>query len=596
MVGKLSPKSTECVHCCWDATRRGYTAHMSQSDRPIEQGSTPSPSESQQEANAGIYQRELGTRMCDNPSGQPSDSGPIANQCEGRDGNEREPDGRDKNSDGPPSRRRACPAASEPAARDNSITAPLTHCAEADTLCRSVTADTTEVPLAPCVPARAPECSERRAAYDEGVTGEEIDASCTAVGASLLLTAVLGASQRTARHVNVTGRRGVSAGLVRLFILATTAATVRGWWGHDPGNSFYTGQRYSVAPATWEQPETGRTLKEFPKELPAGIRRSQQALLDALQFCEHANPSGVFGVWDAQFVFAEPPLHLMREVGPWGWGYETGAVRLVTAGELRAALRAEPFGGGGYRLQAWYTDEGDAEHGSPVLPAQHSNPGADDDFDDDFSDDEPGHNHECDFCGRTFYAAPGQASFHGGPLDCCGCYGECNDQAMIRGHASGNVSTAAECLIATEGVEGAQQRAETMQSEVATDWALRWPRVTRHSRTEPEIAARSISEKPMQFIPTPIEEIAKPKAEKGTEAALAYLNGGNVNELHTRNVGASKPAEHSPHWQHYLRCASHHISAIAIWTSTDNETENTMTRELPLDTIPRHRVILFRQK
>ena len=254
--------------------------------------------------------------------------------------------------------------------------------------------------------------------------------------------AALAAMRRAVDWVQVSGDGSAARGLRASVLMALIAGA--GAWriGHDPGTDARGQRRAPNAPETWRPTypvDDSVVLREYPPQLLGGERRGRAELLTLFEVCRWASNTQLFAVWESHFEHVPPPPELAGQWGQYGHVIEHGIVRLTTPDEIRETLSEENFGGGGFFLQAWYTDAA-LTYKDLVRPfGSMLPPDSPSDDDDDYHphEDEPPSwdrwlgRGRCDFCG-----APGASSWYGSSLNDCGCYGE-SDRAAAPNNASG---------------------------------------------------------------------------------------------------------------------------------------------------------------
>ena len=120
------------------------------------------------------------------------------------------------------------------------------------------------------------------------------------------------------------------------------------------------------------------------------------------------------------------------------------------------------------------------------------------------------------------------------------------------------------------------------------DWNTRLIRVICASSSEAEMAAGAFAGKRGQFVRSLINEMKEKGVDVDIGHEFVYLIDNSACDGLTSNVGTNKKTEHFLRWQYFLRWLVYHKYAIVLWTGTEDQTGDVLTKVLPSHSFIKH--------
>ena len=123
----------------------------------------------------------------------------------------------------------------------------------------------------------------------------------------------------------------------------------------------------------------------------------------------------------------------------------------------------------------------------------------------------------------------------------------------------------------------------------AVDWSTKLIKVICHSSAEAEVAAGCFCGKRCMFVRSYLNELKSLGIGAGINGPFVFLIDNSACGPLTSNVGVSRTTEHFLRWQHYLRWLVVHGMVKVIWTPTDMQSSDILTKVLAAGLFIKHR-------
>jgi hypothetical protein len=102
------------------------------------------------------------------------------------------------------------------------------------------------------------------------------------------------------------------------------------------------------------------------------------------------------------------------------------------------------------------------------------------------------------------------------------------------------------------------------------------------------MAAGAFAGKRGQFVRSLINEMKEKGVDVDIGHEFVYLIDNSACDGLTSNVGTNKKTEHFLRWQYFLRWLVYHKYAIVLWTGTEDQTGDVLTKVLPSHSFIKH--------